>query len=98
MLVAVIVTAVLTPIAHSLSSDLAQVNGYVSPAQHVEMYSYVPAAKATGPQAIVVAIHSCHRTAGYYFDNTGYASLADQFGYIVIYPNMSTPDGCWDVS
>jgi acetylxylan esterase len=62
------------------------------------MYVYVPDTEPTDTQAIIVAIHSCERTAEYYFENTGYASLADEHGYIVIYPNSSTPSGCWDVS
>lgn len=92
------VLAVLAPVAHSLSSTLAAVDGYVSPVDDVAMYAYVPDTTPTDTQAIIVAIHSCERSAEYYFENTDYAALADQYGYIVVYPNVSTPSGCWDVS
>jgi len=92
----------LTPrVAHSLSSSLAPVTGFVSTSnsRNVDMYVYVPQGlSTTDAQAIVVAVHSCERSAQYYFENTGYAALADQYGYIVIYPNSSTTSGCWDVS
>lgn len=90
--------AALVPLASSLSSSLVKVEGYVSPVDDVAMYAYVPDTTPTDTQAIIVAIHSCERSAGYYFENTGYASLADQYGYIVVYPNVSTASGCWDVS
>lgn len=89
----------LTRLAYSLSSSLAAVDAFVSTSQDVKMYVYVPdIGPTTDTQAIVVAIHSCERSAEYYYENTGYAALADQHGYIVIYPNASTPSGCWDVS
>jgi acetylxylan esterase len=86
----------LTSVVHSLTSDLTPVDAFVSTSTDVAMYVYVPETKTDNP-AIVVAIHSCERDAQYYFDNTGYAALADEYGYIVIYPNSSAPSGCWDV-
>jgi acetylxylan esterase len=89
----------LTRVAHGLSSSLAPVQAFISTSPDVDMYVYVPdLGPTTGTQAIVVAVHSCERSAEYYYENTGYAALADQHGYIVIYPNASTPSGCWDVS
>jgi hypothetical protein len=86
----------LAQVSYSLTSSLASVEAFVSSSQDVAMYVYVPEITAEKP-AIIVAIHSCERTAGYYFNNTGYASLADEHGFIVIYPNSSAEGGCWDV-
>ena len=86
----------LTRLVHGLTASLTSVDAFVSTSKDVAMYVYVPSTKTDKP-AIVVAIHSCERTAQYYYDNTGYAALADQYGYIVIYPNSSALGECWDV-
>jgi acetylxylan esterase len=86
----------LTRVVYGLTSDLTAVTAFKSTAQDVAMYVYVPATVAAKP-AIVVAVHSCERNAQYYFDNTGYAALADAYGYMVIYPNSSAQGECWDV-
>lgn len=43
-------------------------------------------------------MHYCTGTAQAYFSGTSLASLADQHGFIVIYPNAPTSGGCWDVA
>ena len=89
----------LTRLALSLSSSLTAITEFESSSADVSMWAYAPdTGPKTGPQPIIVAIHSCERSAEYYYENTGYAALADQYGYIVIYPNNSSPAGCWDVS
>lgn len=61
------------------------------------MYIYVPANKqANAP--IVLAIHYCTGTGPGYFSATQYATLADTYGYIVVYPSSPSSGGCWDVS
>ena len=60
------------------------------------MFIYVPDKLAANPP-IIVAIHYCTGTAQAYFSGTRYASLADQYGFIVIYPDAPDSGGCWDV-
>lgn len=66
------------------------------------MYIYVPdslASKGTSTNApIVVAIHYCKGTASGYYSETPYATLAEKYGFIVIYPESPYPKTCWDVS
>ncbi|TFL00140.1 putative acetylxylan esterase [Pterulicium gracile] len=62
----------------------------------VEMFVYRPARLAS-PPPLVVAIHWCTGTAQAYFSGTQYANLADQKGFIVIYPDAPDSGGCWDV-
>jgi acetylxylan esterase len=98
-LAALVAAFALTRVAISLSGSLTQMADFQSTVSDVSMWTYIPANLPTDEeQAIVVAIHSCERSAQYYYDNTGYAALADQEGYMVIYPNKSTSNGCWDVS
>lgn len=61
------------------------------------MYIYVPSKLAASPP-IIVAIHFCTGTANAYYTSTPYAQLADQYGFIVIYPESPYSGTCWDVS
>ncbi|KAI4846852.1 alpha/beta-hydrolase [Aureobasidium sp. EXF-8845] len=61
------------------------------------MYIYVPTKLAAKPP-IIVAIHYCTGTAQAYYQGSPYAKLADQKGFIVIYPSSPHSGTCWDVS
>jgi acetylxylan esterase len=61
------------------------------------MYIYVPDKLATKP-AVIVAIHHCQGTGTSYYQSTPYSKLADQYGFIVIYPESPYSGTCWDVS
>ena len=61
------------------------------------MYVYIPTT-VKSPAPIVLAIHYCTGTGPGYFSATQYATYADTYGYIVIYPSSPSSGGCWDVS
>lgn len=61
------------------------------------MYIYVPDNLADKPP-VIVAIHYCSGTANAYYTGSPYAQLADQNGFIVIYPESPYEGTCWDVS
>ncbi|KAK4182706.1 family 1 putative carbohydrate esterase [Podospora australis] len=66
--------------------------------RNVGFYIYVPDKLAAKP-AVLVNPHWCHGTAQAAFSGSQYATLANQHGFIVIYPNSpNTADQCWDVS
>lgn len=62
------------------------------------MYVYVSNNLAASSRALIVAAHSCTGTAHRYYSNTPYAHLAEQYGFIVIYPSSPHNGTCWDVS
>jgi len=65
---------------------------------NVGFYLYVPSTLATNP-AVIVNPHACHGSATAAFTGTQLATLADTYGYIMIFPNSpNTVDSCWDVS
>lgn len=64
---------------------------------NIKMYLYTPDVIATRP-AVLVACHWCHGTAQAIYNGSRYASVADKNGYIVIFPNAASSDGCWDVA
>ncbi|KAK2768215.1 hypothetical protein FQN54_000067 [Arachnomyces sp. PD_36] len=86
--------AVLGSTAHG--AELTQVTDFGDNPTNVEMYIYVPDNLAPNP-ALIVAMHYCQGTAEAYFSQTAYPGLADEKGFIVIYPDAPDPGQCWDV-
>ncbi len=78
-------------------ATLTQVSSFGSNPSGARMYIYVPNNLKTNP-AIITAIHYCGGTASAFYTGTPYATLADQYGFIVIYPESPNSGGCWDVS
>ena len=61
------------------------------------MYLYVPDNVAAHP-ALLVAVHYCTGSGPALYSGTEFASLADQYGFIVIYPSVTRSSKCFDVS
>jgi acetylxylan esterase len=47
---------------------------------------------------VVVVIHGCGDNAEHFHNATGYALLAQEDGFLAVYPDASRPDRCFDVS
>ncbi|KIM23821.1 carbohydrate esterase family 1 protein [Serendipita vermifera MAFF 305830] len=77
-------------------ATLTEITNFGSNPTGVRVWIYVPQNLAPNPP-IVVGIHWCTGTANAFYTATGYGSLADQKGFIVIYPQTPNSDGCWDV-
>jgi acetylxylan esterase len=77
--------------------SLQQVSDYGSNPAGVPMYIYVPNNLATSP-GVIAAIHYCTGTAQAYYSGSPYAQLAEQYGFIVVYPSSPHSGTCWDVS
>lgn len=78
-------------------ATLTQVPNFGSNPSGARMYIYVPDRLPSNP-AIVTAVHYCTGTASAFYSGSPYARLADQHGFIVIYPESPNSGGCWDVS
>lgn len=76
---------------------ITQVTNFGANTSGTKMYIYVPSKLAASPP-IIVAIHYCTGTAQAYYNGSPYAQLADQKGFIVIYPESPYSGTCWDVS
>ena len=97
MLVAAMLAMVLSAPAASAAS-LVQVTGFGYNPTNLGMYLYVPNNVKPHP-AVVVALHYCGGSGPAFYSGTQYAALADQYGYIVIYPSVTrTSLDCFDVS
>ena len=60
---------------------------------------YVPSTAAQGVTGIVVMLHGCKQTPEDFATGTGMNALAEQHGFVVIYPGQSRGDNaqsCWN--
>jgi acetylxylan esterase len=78
--------------------SLQQVNnsGIYNPT-NVGFYVYVPKKLAIFP-GVIAAIHYCTGSAEAYYYGSPYAQLAEEYGFIVVYPSSPYSGTCWDVS
>ncbi|TAQ85374.1 hypothetical protein B7494_g6303 [Chlorociboria aeruginascens] len=86
------------PTIFAAANNLTQIFDFGSNPTNISMYIYIPSTLQPRPP-IFVNPHWCHGSAEAAFQGTQFATLADIYGYIIIYPNSShTVDSCWDVS
>ncbi|KAL2117288.1 hypothetical protein VTJ04DRAFT_9456 [Mycothermus thermophilus] len=78
-------------------ATLTRVNNFGNNPSGARMYIYVPDRLQPRP-AVLTAVHYCTGTANAFYTGTPYARLADQYGFIVVYPESPNDGGCWDVS
>ncbi|WAZ19793.1 PHB depolymerase family esterase [Streptomyces cinnabarinus] len=100
LLAALLVTA---PAARAQTTDvvpaatLTEVTGFGANPSNLQMYLYVPDSVTDDP-AVLVAVHYCTGSGPAMYSGTEYASLADRYGFIVIYPSVTRASKCFDVS
>ncbi|KAE8149349.1 Alpha/Beta hydrolase protein [Aspergillus avenaceus] len=76
-------------------ATLTQVTDFGSNPADIRMYLYVPDAVAASP-GVVVSLHGASGNAQQQFKSTPYAKLAEQYGFVAIYPE--SPQGAWDAT
>lgn len=80
------------------AASLQLVTNFGANPTNVSMYIYVPDNLAAKPPVLLFP-HWCHGDAQAAYAGSQYASLADTYGFVVIYPDSpNTADKCWDVS
>src|SRR5688572_33255428 len=88
--------ALLAPQASAAS--LVEVTSFGNNPGRMRMHVYVPDARPASP-AIVVAMHGCGGSGPGFYSGSEFATLADRYGYIVIYPTATQQAGfgnCFD--
>lgn len=83
--------------AASPSASLTQVTSFGNNPTNLKMYEYVPD-KVQAHPPILLALHGCAGSGPYLYSSTQFASLAAQYGFVVIYPSVTRSYDCWDVS
>jgi acetylxylan esterase len=89
--------AVLLVAAPASAASLREVTGFGSNPTNLRMHLYVPDRLAANP-ALLVAVHYCTGSGPAFYSGTEFASLADQYGFIVVYPSATRSGSCFDVS
>jgi acetylxylan esterase len=79
------------------AASLVEVTGFGTNPSNLRMYLYVPDNVAPRP-AVVVAVHFCTGSGPALHSGTEFARLADQYGFIVVYPSATRSGSCFDVS
>ena len=90
------ILAALAPRAASAAS-LVEVTSFGRNPTNLRMFLYVPDNVRPRP-AVLVAVHFCTGSGPVFFSGTEFASLANQHGFIVIYPSATRSGSCFDVS
>jgi poly(hydroxyalkanoate) depolymerase family esterase len=86
-----------TPTTVSGAGSLVQVSNFGNNPGGDNMYVYEPTSVKANP-AILVALHQCTASGPGFYSGSEFASLANQYGFIVIYPSATRSGSCWDVS
>ncbi|MEV6814114.1 PHB depolymerase family esterase [Micromonospora sp. NPDC051296] len=79
------------------AAALTEVTNFGTNPSNLRMYLYIPDRVAPRP-GLLVAVHYCTGTGPAMYSGTQFASLADRYGYIVVYPSVTRSSQCFDVS
>jgi acetylxylan esterase len=96
ILVAAVGLSVAAPRVASAAA-LTEVTNFGRNPSSLRMFLYVPDNVKPHP-AVLVANHFCTGSGPVFFSGTEFASLANQHGFIVIYPSATRSGNCFDVS
>ncbi|WP_194910793.1 extracellular catalytic domain type 1 short-chain-length polyhydroxyalkanoate depolymerase [Catenulispora rubra] len=77
--------------------SLIQITNFGTNPSNLAMYLYVPNNVKPNPP-VLLALHGCQGSGPYLYSSTDFGSLADQYGFVVIYPSTNPGGSCWDVS
>ncbi|WP_062357770.1 extracellular catalytic domain type 1 short-chain-length polyhydroxyalkanoate depolymerase [Herbidospora yilanensis] len=81
------------------AAALTQVTNFGANPTNLKMYIYVPDNVAAQP-ALLVLTHYCGGSAGAIFNGNGrdYVTAADRYGYVIVIPEVTRTEKCFDVS
>lgn len=79
------------------AASLVEISGFGQNPTNLRMHVYAPDTLVS-PPPILVAIHYCTGNGPAFFSGTEFRTLADRYGFIVIYPSATRSGQCFDVS
>ncbi|WP_055481302.1 extracellular catalytic domain type 1 short-chain-length polyhydroxyalkanoate depolymerase [Sphaerimonospora mesophila] len=94
-----VIVSMLMAARPAAAAALTRVTGFGNNPTNLNMYLYVPDRVAARP-ALLVLVHYCGGSAGAIFNGNGhdYATAADRYGYIMVLPEATRSEKCFDVS
>ncbi|OLF14029.1 esterase [Actinophytocola xinjiangensis] len=94
--VALVLAALVRLEAPASAASLVEITNFGTNPSNLRMHLYVPDNLPPRP-AVLVAVHYCTGSGPAFHSGTEFARLADQYGYIVIYPSATRSGQCFDV-
>src|SRR3954468_5551115 len=82
--------------APAAAASLVEVTNFGANPSNLRMHIYVPDQHPAKP-AILMAVHYCGGSGPAFYGGSEFARLADQYGFIVIYPSATRSGNCFDV-
>ncbi|WP_184989302.1 extracellular catalytic domain type 1 short-chain-length polyhydroxyalkanoate depolymerase [Sphaerisporangium rubeum] len=81
------------------AASLTRVTGFGNNPTNLNMYIYVPDRVAARP-ALLLLVHYCSGSASAIFNGNGrdFVTAADRYGYIIVLPEATRSEKCFDVS
>ncbi|MBB3017993.1 feruloyl esterase [Microvirga lupini] len=82
----------------AVPNRLTETAGFGSNPGNLRMLTYVPEALPPSP-ALVVVLHGCTQTAAGYDHGSGWSSLADRYGFVILYAEQqeaNNPKRCFN--
>src|SRR5262249_22606247 len=79
------------------TNGLVEVTGFGNNPTGLQMHEYIPQSVRRHP-AILVVLHYCTGSGPAMFTGTRFAALADEHGFMIIYPSATREGHCFDVS
>ncbi|WP_308170043.1 extracellular catalytic domain type 1 short-chain-length polyhydroxyalkanoate depolymerase [Acrocarpospora catenulata] len=94
-----VAAAVLLGVRPTSAAALTQVTNFGNNPTNLNMYLYVPDRVAARP-ALLLLVHYCGGSAGAIFNGNGrdYVTAADRYGYVIVLPEATRSEKCFDVS
>jgi len=95
---ALLTVSSLTFAGQASAASLTEVTGFGNNPGNMRMHVYVPNSVQSKP-AVLVAMHGCGGSGPGFYSGSEFGSLADRYGYIVIYPTATQSAGfgnCFD--
>jgi acetylxylan esterase len=89
--------AVLLSVGNIATAQLTPVSDWGDNPTGLSLDAYIPSSLPESP-AVILALHGCGGSGSQYAQQTSYTSLADDGGFIVLYPSTPNNDNCWDVA
>ncbi|WP_311931644.1 PHB depolymerase family esterase [Microbispora sp. H11081] len=95
----VVIASMLLAAQPATAASLTRITGFGNNPTNLNMYLYVPDRVAARP-ALLVLVHYCGGSAGAIFNGNGhdYVTAADRYGYIIVVPEATRSEKCFDVS
>jgi len=97
ILVLVAMIGTLLASKNARAASLVEITNFGTNPTGLRMHLYVPD-NMTFPAPLLVAVHYCTGSGPAFFSGTQFASLADQYKFIIIYPSATRNGNCYDVS